>query len=238
MPTSTQYSLAFLVALSGIFSGCCGIQRPVGCGSCGVTTASGGACPGLLHGELAGRIRDAITGGCCSGCGEVYYDEQINEPPTCDPCSGSGEFTGSSCGPCRPLFERLRELWCAPCGSGCGCDACGSDMYATGSGGSGYCQNCRDGVAGNPGQHVHHHAQHTPTQAMPQHALGAKEGTNAVPENGPSSTLEPVPDPNADAPPKSTPVQVEGRTTSQRKPTRSIQVPAAQSRQPQSRLVK
>ncbi len=233
MQSTTRYLFAFLVALSGILSGCCGIHRPVGCGSCGVTTARSGACPGLLHGELAGRICNAITGGCCSGCGEVYYDEQINEPPTCDPCSGSGEFTGSSCGPCRPLFERLRELWCAPCGSSCSCDSCGSDMYATASGGSGYCPSCRDGVAGNPEQHVHHHAQHTPTQTMPQRA---KEGTPAVRKSAPNSTLEPVPDPNADAPSMSAPFQVEGASTSQRKPTRAIHVPAAQTRQ--SRLVK
>ena len=142
--------------------------------------------------------------------GQGVQVEQINEPPTCDPCSGNGEFTGSSCGSCRPLFERLRELWCAPCGSGRGCDTCGSDMYATGSGGSGYCPNCRDGVAGNPEQHVHHHTQHTPTQAMPQNAMRAKDGTNAAPQKAPNSTLEPVPDPNADAPTKSTPVQVEG----------------------------
>ncbi len=130
MQSSTQYSFAFLLALCGILSGCCGVQRQVGCGSCGVTGACNDACPGLLHGELAGRIRDAITGGCCSGCGEVYYDEQINEPPTCDPCSGSGEFTGTSCGPCRPLFQRLRELWCTPCGTGCGsgCESCGTCM--------------------------------------------------------------------------------------------------------------
>lgn len=239
MQSSTHFLLAFLLTLSGLFTGCCSVQGPLGCGSCGVSTGCGEACPGLLHGELAGRIRDAITGGCCSGCGEVYYDEQVNEPPTCDPCSGCGEFTGNSCGTCRPLFERLRELWCAPCGTGCGCDSCGSDMYTSGEGGSGYCPNCRDGVAGNPEQHTHQHAQHVPSLAIPKSNVGTSEGTNTIPKNTPSSTLEPVPDPMSDAPNKSTPVQVEGATTSQRKSQRTIQVPAAaQARQSQSRLVK
>lgn len=236
MSSSTQYLFAVLVALSGLFTGCCSVGGPVGCG---VSNSCGNACPGLLHGELAGRIRDAITGGCCSGCGEVYYDEQINEPPTCDPCSGCGEFTGASCGECRPLFERLRDLWCAPCGTSCACDAAGSDAYTTGTPGSGYCPNCRDGVAGNPSQHAHHHAQHAPTQSVPStQAIGKSEEGIMVPKSAPSSKLEPVPDPVSDAPSKPIPVRSEG-TTSQRKPARAIHVPAsAQSSPNQSRLVK
>jgi hypothetical protein len=239
MPSSTQYLFASLIALSGILTGCCSVPGPVGCGSCGISNNCGSACPGLLHGELAGRIRDAITGGCCSGCGEVYYDEQINEPPTCDPCRGCGEFAGDSCGTCRPFFERLRDLWCAPCGTSCGCDSCGTDTYASENSGSGYCPNCRDGVAGNPGQHAHHHAQQVPTQATPKsHSIGKNEEGIPVPQSAPSSKLEPVPDPNSDAPTKSTPVH-SGGATSQRKSTRAIHVPAsAQSRPSQSRLVK
>ncbi len=236
MQSSTQCFFAFLVALSGLLAGCCSVGGPVGCGSCGVSNSCGTACPGLLHGELAGRVRDAITGGCCSGCGEVYYDEQINEPPTCDPCRGCGEFTGANCGACRPLFERLRDLWCAPCGTSCSCDSAGSDPYTTESAGSGYCPNCHDGVAGNPSQHSHHHASaHTipSTNAIRKNGQGI-----SVPTSEPNSNLEPVPDPISDAPSKSVPVRSE-RATSQRKPTRAIHVPAsAQSRPSPSRLVK
>jgi hypothetical protein len=231
------YAVAALAALSGTFSGCCCVQRPAGSGSCCVAGKCGGGCPGILHGELAGRVHSALTGGCCSGCGEVYYDEHINEPPTCDPCCGNGEFTGGSCGPCRPLFERLRDLWCAPCATECSCDSCGGDMYAGEHvGGSGYCPNCRDGVAGNPMSHSHQYAGQTPTRAIPVKEVKSNDGMPASPPTAPNPSLEPVPDPVSDRPLSVKPIQAR-TTSSQARSSRTIQVPATQARHTASRVV-
>jgi hypothetical protein len=91
-----------------------------GCGSCGCAV---GCCPGR---PLAGCLTRALT--CGSGCGDVYWDEWINDPPACcDPCDDYGNWTGNAyCPPrCRPL-SGLGHLWgyrYAPAG----CDeACGS----------------------------------------------------------------------------------------------------------------
>ena len=216
MPSSTVYSLAFLIGLSSLFSGCCRVPM-ANCDSCGVANSNGRACPSILHGELAGRVRNAVTGGCSTGCGEFYCDEHVNEPPTCDPCSGNGEFTASSCGPCRPLFQRLRELWgktydgsCGGCNT-CSSGTCSSDAYATqnsGSGsGSGYCSNCRDGVAGNPSGHTPQHAHRAPIQSQPTRAQPPSESINPPPTNTSSPSLEPIPDPSSNRPVKSTSVK-------------------------------
>jgi len=238
MQSLNFYSLALMVTLSGFLSGCCCVQRPVGCGSCGLSSACDGAYTGLLHGELAGRIRNAMTGGCCSGCGEVYYDEQINEPPICDPCCGNGEFTGSSCGPCRPLFARLRDLWCAPCASGCGCDSCAADIYATESSQGGYCPNCVDGSAGNPSHHLQQRAHPAPTRAMPMETFDATDGMPTVPKAPLDSSLEPIPDPVSDSPSRMIPAHQPSTTShSQRKSSPTIRVPAVPARYSQSRVV-
>jgi len=216
------------------------MARNSGCGSCGVAANSCGACPGLLHGEIANRFRNAITGGCSSGCGEFYCDEQVNESPTCDPCCGNGEFTGDSCGPCRPLWQRLQALWgtsyVGSCGDGCGSSSCssgscssgscGNDMYASESD-SGYCSNCRDGVAGNPSNHVQHRVQHstvTPNSTSHETIIDSSHTNTSSPR------LEPVADPASDAPVKTSPTKAGRSTSSNKSPSRAIQVPAAQSR--------
>jgi hypothetical protein len=67
---------------------------------------------------------------CSSGCGEVYWDEYINEPPVCDPCGCNNEWVGG-CGHCRPWYSRLRDLWGyrympADCSSCSSCSSAGS----------------------------------------------------------------------------------------------------------------
>lgn len=43
---------------------------------------------------------------CGSGCGEIYWGEWINDPPSCDACNDHGDWTGTAC--CPPSrWERL-----------------------------------------------------------------------------------------------------------------------------------
>lgn len=48
---------------------------------------------------------------CSNGCGEVYWDEWLNDPPTCDPCVGTAGHRH---------FSLLRSCWAAICGEDCG----------------------------------------------------------------------------------------------------------------------
>ena len=100
----SRYFLFLLSTLlvSVISVGCCGP-------SCGVRTCND--CDGVGYGEqvIPRRPFDRLRNGslfCGSGCGEVYADEWLSNPPDCcDPCQGA-DFVGggnSSChsGGCR-----------------------------------------------------------------------------------------------------------------------------------------
>ncbi len=113
--------------------GCCSVCPDNSCGA------------PMLHGGLGSRLAGIH---CRSGCGEVYWDEQINEPRTCDPCGYGGEFVGGgSCGTCPGAISRFRQLLgfpyvpsdCSTCSMGA-CDSCGGYEY----GGSG-CASCQSG---------------------------------------------------------------------------------------------
>lgn len=215
-----QFALLAVSLCSGlIFTGCCsvpvGSQCGCGIGAMNVSSCSSGcdsgscssgcddascACPGLLHGQIAQRLKSALCG-CCNGCGDFYIDEQINEPRVCDPCAGNGEFTGSNCGPCRPLWQRISSLWGRPYHGNCGCGPCGpsclTDHYAAPMS-DGYCSNCRDGVAGQPIQSSHAPMVEATGESM---ATPAESHSSQVapPSNRPTPakkpSLEPVPDP-------------------------------------------
>jgi hypothetical protein len=87
--------------------GCCSVRLVDGHGH--AIHACNGAC-GVGVKERLHHHWDKAR--CNSGCGEVYWDEQINEPPVCDPCGCDGEFTGwSDCGRCPGALHRLRQLW-------------------------------------------------------------------------------------------------------------------------------
>lgn len=85
----------------GLFSGCggepccdsCGDCCDNGCGDC----CSCGSC-GPSHGLFHGIFQSPGPVGCtdipCQGCGEKYWCDWINYPPTCDPCDCCGNFTG------------------------------------------------------------------------------------------------------------------------------------------------
>ena len=127
----------------------CEVVAPVGCdeGHCG---------PGILH-RVGSRLRSV---NCSSGCGEVYWDEQINEPRVCDPCCYNGDFIGGeNCGRCPGGLARLRELW--------GFRYTPSDCVTCASTQSDHCQTCSSsGVIHEQSSTLNHHTQ-TPS-AKPQ----------------------------------------------------------------------
>ena len=93
----------------GLNGGECGVEcaAPVasscGCGSCGSPHA--GATYGGCWSPGADLIRgiDRLLGGCCNGCGELYWSEFHNDPPdTCDPCDCHGNWTGRA----GPVYQQ------------------------------------------------------------------------------------------------------------------------------------
>ena len=180
--------------------GCCSIRMVGdGCdmGECGGARGCDGtgSC-GNLRSRIANRIRST---NCGSGCGEIYWDEQINEPPVCDPCGCNGEFECGGGGSCPSALRRLRNLWgyrYVP--SNCGeCSTCKTEMRGTGSSS---CATC----SGNT------HADHamgmqstTPTRMISRPAdesVSTRSPTPAskpIPQRAPSIAPTPVPDSNA-----------------------------------------
>ena len=71
------------------------------CGPCG-----GGGCGCGSQGDgLLGRLFG------CTGCGELYWNEWHNDPPTvCEPCDRCGNFTGGSGGHYRAPYRRPEFL--------------------------------------------------------------------------------------------------------------------------------
>lgn len=108
-------SLAILMSAAG----CVG---PMACGPMGCSGPIVAAHGGCGHG----------CGDTCNGCGERYYDEWINHPPSCsDPCDSCGNYQGQSCHACRPILSGFKSIWgyrCDPPPVGCasaGCDNLG-----------------------------------------------------------------------------------------------------------------
>ncbi len=113
MKSFVGYMVGLCVLISAV--GCTGIRvvhrggygpydpAMPGCDTCGCEVTAPVGCddgchgPGILH-RVADRLRSTH---CNSGCGEVYWDEQINEPRVCDPCCFNGGYVGGeSCGRC------------------------------------------------------------------------------------------------------------------------------------------
>jgi hypothetical protein len=141
MPAKTDRRLHWLFVAPVILllaaSGCCGPMAcgPVGCGG-----------PVLFGGRTCGDG--------CSGCGERYYDEWINHPPSCsDPCDGCGNFNGQTCHACRPIFSGFPSLWgyrCDPPPTGCDRVQCGCGAETYGDGCGAGCASCGGGHMSDP----------------------------------------------------------------------------------------
>ena len=151
----SRYYLFLLSALlvSVMSVGCCGPR-------CGVRSCND--CDGIGYGEkvIPCRPFDRLRNGslfCGSGCGEVYADEWLSNPPECcDPCTGA-DFTGansschnscrSSCWQPGDLIRRIGlgllggrnctgEQSSADCGCGGGCGGGGGSCSDGSCGGS------------------------------------------------------------------------------------------------------
>lgn len=165
MTTSLRWGLCILAALS-LQIGCCSIHvdyKGPHCGYKHVCLAP--ECPedvcveeaacqinGVSHlknslATLHSRAKYHLTCGAGAGCGEVYWDEHINEPPVGDPCGCNNEWTGGY-GYYRPWYWRLRDLWgyrYAPsaCSSDAECGACGDCGHQSYGG---QCSHCGHGI--------------------------------------------------------------------------------------------
>ena len=170
------------------------------CGStaCG-STACGDSCQSgvqdrdpLFDGTLRHRVKHKIGScansiACAGGCGEVYYDESINDPRRCDPCDQAGNWTGES-GYCEPWYTKLGHLWGIPykgaqgCSSGscltggCGKPLCGKSLCGK-SGCTGGCDASSHTAGTVHGGHSHGGGSHC---ASCQHAAEGGYSVNEV----------------------------------------------------------
>lgn len=173
-------------------SGNWGIE-PCGLDNCG--DANCGSCRQIeipfsgVGRRMVNRVKNAH---CSSGCGEIYWDEHINDPPVCDPCGCNGEFTGERCGSCPTALGRLRNLW-------------GHRYYPSGNDGCSSCSRCSSGTAHESSMHGRHLQESNSHPASPDTNFGSpaparNEPTPATPrvQTLPEAeTVAPAPDPNA-----------------------------------------
>jgi len=107
---------------------------------------------------------------CSGGCGDIYWDEWISDPPDCcDPCDPCANWNGTGC--CVPRWSKMFSGW--PCFVGypygygynydsysptCGCDA-GCDSGCGGGCGDGCGGGSNHGFALNKGEVIYDEPQ-------------------------------------------------------------------------------
>lgn len=111
-------------------AGCCCVQGIRPSGNCGLGACSTGSCGGPLMGFAS----------CKGGCGDVYVDEWISEPPTVDNCGYECGGCGN-CGQCRPVRNVLKLLWGRPFVTSCNTGLCGPSCDEG-------CSSCDSGAGG------------------------------------------------------------------------------------------
>jgi hypothetical protein len=136
-------------------------------GSCDACGVCGGACEGHTPSSYTKHM---LT--CASGCGEIYWDEWLSDPPDdCDPCDHCGNFVGPR--PCPPTFWQSLTL-----GS---CNLWGQRATT--------CTDCLSGV-------VDYGVAETPMPAIPTLKMPAVAPDTGERPAGDDQleTLDPVPD--------------------------------------------
>ena len=135
-------ALGLLAATMMTIGGCC-VNRPFcATGACDPGPVATGGCASGCCGPLAGAVGNALS--CGAGCGEIYVDEWVSDPPDCcDPCDNCGNWVGPrQC--CRPLSFLNPCNWFGvryhdDCG---GCGTCSACLPACDSCGGGGCDSC------------------------------------------------------------------------------------------------
>ncbi len=190
--------------------GCCSVRMMGdGCGSgpCGGGCSDG--CDSFSFGDhvapfagIGHRVADHIRSKhCSSGCGEIYWDEQINEPPVCDPCGCDGEFTGDTCRSCPTALRRLRNLWFHHRYQPSNCDSCSSCGDDVGVLGASTCSSCSSGSVEN----VSMHTNLEPAQSMQTQSIRLNQSRSGVATENDLNRSQPTPAvrPHRAAPPES-----------------------------------
>ena len=178
--------------------GCCSVRfvgDGCGMGACGDVDCEVGGC-GSLRSRIANRIRNTH---CSSGCGEIYWDEHINEPPVCDPCGCNGEFECGSCSSCPTALGRLKNLWgyrYMP--SSCGeCNSCG---LTSNHGGSSSCATCASNTQSSysSNDHMSSHSEMMSSEPI-ENSVIKRSPTPAKPKQAPAPSVIPKPTPDTNA---------------------------------------
>lgn len=141
-------------------------------GSCQACNLCGGDCPGYTPCMYMKHMKT-----CAAGCGEIYWNEWISDPPDeCDPCDSSPQWVGNRC--CPPKLHDLIRAGFTGQRSACGpsCFGAGLEdgvpaeeiwyesneaMVAPGAAGP-------RGVASPPGAPARPSPRMTPTPAAPR----------------------------------------------------------------------
>jgi hypothetical protein len=137
-----------LAILSLSLGGCCSIDLTCGSGACSKSCGPSIARDPLFDGTLKHRVAHSVHScanqvACAGGCGEVYWDESIDDPAVIDRCDHQG-LGAASCGSCNPWFVPMARLWGTPYRASCGEAACSS--------------GCNDSACGQSTTHGHHSA--------------------------------------------------------------------------------
>jgi hypothetical protein len=158
------------VALVGA-SGCCvnrfGEPVPQGTGfTSGLQFLSGQRC------SSCGPTTFAEKSVCRTGCGEIYWDEWLSDPPDCcDPCDDCGNWVGpQACCRKRPMGGLWSMLW------GCRGESC-AEGECCDDGCVGGCQHCGEAACGvEPPSCIDRAIAHAPPET-----LDTRPPTNAKP---------------------------------------------------------
>ena len=137
-----------LAILSLSLGGCCSIDLTCRSGACSKSCGPSIARDPLFDGTLKHRVAHSVHScanqvACAGGCGEVYWDESIDDPAVIDRCDHHG-LGAASCGSCNPWFVPMSRLWGTPYRASCSESTCSS--------------GCNDGACGQSTTHGHHSA--------------------------------------------------------------------------------
>ncbi len=223
--------------------GCCSIRMMGdGCGSgpCGGGCSDG--CEPLDFGDHMGfgdhtapfagighRVADHIRSKhYSSGCGEIYWDEQINEPPVCDPCGCDGEFTGDTCRSCPTALRRLRNLWSSHRYQPSNCDSCSSCGGDAGFLGASTSSSCSSGSGENVSMHTHlEPTQPMRNQSVQTQSRGSNPSRRTVATENDSSRTQPTP---AARPLRAAPPELRSMPVPDPEPSAMIRYPSQNGR--------